>query len=45
VTIKKTLRNPWFWLVVAVCGLLTWMGYDRLIPPKFYPVEGTVLLE
>ncbi len=21
------------------------MGYDRLIPPKFYPVEGTVLLD
>src|SRR5690242_2761089 len=45
VTIKMTLRNRWFWLVVSVCGLLTWMGYDRLIPPKYYPVEGTVLLD
>jgi hypothetical protein len=44
-TEKKVLWSPWFWLVVAVCGLLTWMGYDKLNPTKYYPVEGTVLLD
>ena len=44
-TKKKVLRSPWFWLLVGVCGLLTWVGYDRLIRLKLYPVSGTVTLD
>jgi hypothetical protein len=44
-TKKRVLRSPWFWLVVGICGLLTWVGYDRLIRLKLYPVSGTVTLD
>jgi hypothetical protein len=44
-TIKKVLQSPWCWFAAAVCGLLTWMVYNTKIPPKYYPVEGMVLLD
>jgi hypothetical protein len=44
-TMKKVLRDRWFWLVMWVCGLHMLAGCSGRFNPKLVPVSGVVTLD